>query len=44
MNTIELNPDVVNLKESATLKINQLALKVRRAGQTVYPKIIIKNL
>jgi aspartate/methionine/tyrosine aminotransferase len=36
MNTIELNPDVVNLKESATLKINQLALKMRRAGETVY--------
>jgi hypothetical protein len=44
MNAIKLNPDVVNLKESAILKINQLALKMRRAGQTVYPKIITKNL
>ena len=44
MNTIELNPNTLNLKESATHNINQLDLKMRRAGETVYPKIIIKNL
>lgn len=31
-----LNPDVVNLKESATLKINQLAKKMRAEGKTIY--------
>jgi aspartate aminotransferase len=36
MDGVVLNPDVVNLKESATLKINQLARKMRREGKTVY--------
>jgi aspartate aminotransferase len=36
MNKLELNQDVVGLKESATLKINQLALKMRREGKEVF--------
>jgi len=36
MNNLELNKDVVNLKESATLKINQLALRMRKEGKKVY--------
>jgi aspartate aminotransferase len=36
MSKLELNQDVVGLKESATLKINQLALKMRREGQEVF--------
>lgn len=35
MRSIELNPYVVGLKESSTLKINQVALAKRRAGETV---------
>lgn len=36
MKQLELNRDILNLKESATLKINQLALKLRREGNQVY--------
>lgn len=36
MSTVSLNPDVINLKESSTLKINQLARKMRAEGKTVY--------
>lgn len=36
MTQLVLNPDVINLKESATLKINQLARKMRSEGKQVY--------
>jgi aspartate aminotransferase len=36
MSNLLLNQDVVGLKESATLKINQLALKMRREGKEVF--------
>jgi aspartate aminotransferase len=36
MSNVMLNPDVINLKESSTLKINQLARKMRAEGKTVY--------
>lgn len=36
MRTIELNPNIIGLKESSTLKINQIALAKRRAGEKVY--------
>lgn len=36
MNPVSLNPDVINLKESSTLKINQIARKMRAEGKTVY--------
>lgn len=36
MGQLELNQDILNLKESATLKINQLALKMREEGEEVF--------
>lgn len=36
MNKLDLNQDITGLKESATLKINQLALKMRREGEEVF--------
>jgi aspartate aminotransferase len=36
VSSVILNPDVINLKESSTLKINQLAKKMRAEGKTVY--------
>lgn len=36
MSNLELNQDITGLKESATLKINQLALGMRREGNEVF--------
>jgi len=36
MSSVLINPNITNLKESATLKINQQAKKMRKDGKTIY--------